>query len=229
MIKNIARLVSPRPEEPAQVVDPLATLLAERDAIAGTLTRFARFAEAIGAANATRDMARQALRDFDAQEVEALRNWAEGGDGEAPERDRARRAALVEALDAAEREVEAAELASRTVEPSHRRALGALDAVAMRIDEFRANAIAAEAQVEVEELARVMLDATKRLARITAAREALFEASRSFADIRAPLRAQPWATAAARLADVPSAIQVRPNLSEIEAEAAPWRAKVKGK
>jgi hypothetical protein len=223
-MKNPFRVVSLEPEAPALIADLVDDLIAQRDATVAQLSRFGRFGRAVSEANEKRDRAKEALRAFLGAETAALRQWAESGGDEPPARDQERHGALVAAVEAAEREIEAAEAAQRTIEPACNRILATLGAIAVRLDERRADAVAAEALREVDELVPLMADATARLARILAARDALQRHSFSFE--REPARARVWLAAAGKLAGIPAAIQVRPTTVEIETQIAPWRAKI---
>ena len=222
-----SKATEPPPATPAPVLDALASLLAERDRAAAALARFGKFSEGVGAAEVARQSARNALREFEAAETDALRVWAENGEGEAPSRDKARHAELVAAIDQAEREYDDALAASAAVEPAHLRALGALNAVQTRIDERLADSIAVEALAEVDDLAHIVADAVQRFARIVAAREELYRHGHGLQDRGSRERAMPWIAAANRLADV-APVTIAASPQRVSNHVAAWRAKIAG-
>ena len=180
---NLFRKSDP-PPEPAAAPD---ALIAERDRAMAALNRFAAFGARVGEAQGAADRANVVLREFVAAETAALAQWAESGDGEAPKRDLAKHAELVAACDAAAREYDAAVAARDVVGPAYSRALAAVGAVQLRLDERRAEGIAAEALREVDALADIIADAHRRFARIVGAREALYRQAGSIATAARPI------------------------------------------
>ncbi|MGD0188351.1 MAG: hypothetical protein ABSC25_24335 [Roseiarcus sp.] len=226
---NVLRIVSPfrEPPQPAPAFDPLADTLAERDKAVAVLERFAAFDRRVGDAQAASARADKALGEFDAAEADALRSWAEAGDGEAPRPDIGKRAEIVATREAAERELQAAVAARAIVQPAYKRGLATLAAIQLRLDRHRADAVAAEALREVAELRDIIADAIKRFARIIGAREALIREGLTYADRGAHDRAQPWQAGAAALADV-TAVTIDCSAKFVEEHVAAWRAKIKG-
>src|ERR1700677_1530442 len=134
-------------------LEPVDELMLARDAAVARLARFSRFDEAINRAYQTREAATVALRQFVGEETAALRTWAESGEGEAPpSRNVDAYAALVSAVDDADRASAAAVEARAIVEPSVAMARAELLRVQIQLDHRHADVIAADGLRAVDEL-----------------------------------------------------------------------------
>src|SRR5271155_3509564 len=123
MLSNLVRLIggaspaAPQPApEPMPAVDraaELAAILADRDVAIAALERLSRFTASASSAYFRIEAAREAIRSEEAVFTRALAAWAEeGAESDPPTRDLAKKSELAAAVDQAEAEHAAAQVAA---------------------------------------------------------------------------------------------------------------------